>query len=105
MEFSMDQPELRVQPRSGSGRVLVFVVAYRAERHIESLFERVPKELLNSDATAYGGSGLGNYGEVEACAMECHDLPFSVNLTLPPLSVLFLEVPAADTAAENDDAS
>ncbi len=49
MEFPMDEPELRVEQRSDSGRVLVFVVAYRAERHIESLFERVPKELLNSE--------------------------------------------------------
>ncbi len=32
-----------------SGRVLVYVVAYRAERHIETLFERVPRELLNAD--------------------------------------------------------
>ena len=48
MEFPMDEPELRVQQRRDSGRVLVFVVAYRAERHIESVFERVPKELLNN---------------------------------------------------------
>jgi glycosyltransferase involved in cell wall biosynthesis len=49
----MDEPEDRIQQRRESGRVLVFVVAYRAERHIESVFERVPKELLNNDRVRF----------------------------------------------------
>src|SRR3954469_9164168 len=36
-------------PRSGRGRVLVFIVAYEAERHVASVFERIPKELYNND--------------------------------------------------------
>ena len=47
-------------------------------------------ELLNSDATAYGGSGLGNLGEVEARPEPAHGLPFSLDLTLPPLAAIFL---------------
>jgi len=35
-------------PDSRQGRVLVFVVAYEAERHLTSVFQRVPVELLNS---------------------------------------------------------
>jgi 1,4-alpha-glucan branching enzyme len=47
------------------------------------------RELLNSDAQIYGGSGLGNLGGVEAEATSIHARPFSLAITLPPLSVLF----------------
>jgi 1,4-alpha-glucan branching enzyme len=47
------------------------------------------RELLNSDAQIYGGSGLGNLGGVEAEATSIHGRPFSLAITLPPLSVLF----------------
>ena len=47
------------------------------------------KELLNSDAQVYGGSGRGNCGGAEADAAKCHSQPFSVKLTLPPLSASF----------------
>jgi 1,4-alpha-glucan branching enzyme len=46
-------------------------------------------EVLNGDALEYGGSGMGNGGGVEAEATECHGRPYSLELTLPPLSVLF----------------
>jgi 1,4-alpha-glucan branching enzyme len=49
------------------------------------------KELLNSDALEYGGSGIGNMGKVEALPNEFHGRPYSLNLTLPPLSILFLK--------------
>ena len=51
-------------------------------------------ELLNTDATVYGGSGLGNLGSVESTPAPMHGLPCSISLTLPPLSALFLEAPA-----------
>jgi 1,4-alpha-glucan branching enzyme len=46
------------------------------------------KELLNSDAPLYGGSGQGNYGGLEAAPLPIHGLSFSLNVTLPPLGVL-----------------
>ncbi|HEX9615122.1 MAG TPA: alpha amylase C-terminal domain-containing protein, partial [Bacteroidota bacterium] len=49
------------------------------------------KELLNSDAAVYGGSGHGNMGGVEASATGAHGRPFSLELMLPPLSVVFLK--------------
>jgi 1,4-alpha-glucan branching enzyme len=49
------------------------------------------RELLNSDALAYGGSGLGNQGSVVAQAHAAHGRPWSVQLTLPPLAVVFLK--------------
>lgn len=47
------------------------------------------QEVLNSDAETYGGSGLGNLGGVEAVPVDAHGKPYSVVLTLPPLSALF----------------
>lgn len=47
-------------------------------------------ERLNSDAVAYGGTGHGNLGGAVATPVSWHGRPFSLNLTLPPLSVLAL---------------
>ena len=49
------------------------------------------QERLNSDASCYGGSGLGNLGRRVADEAPSHGRPFSLRLTLPPLSVLFLQ--------------
>ncbi len=46
------------------------------------------REILNSDASIYGGSGVGNMGGVEAESAPSHDRPYSLNLTLPPLGVV-----------------
>jgi len=48
-------------------------------------------EVLNSDAREYGGSGQGNLGVVEARPIPFHGRSYSLNLTLPPLSVLFFK--------------
>lgn len=37
----------------GTGRILVFVVAYHARDHIESVFERVPKELFADERVSF----------------------------------------------------
>ena len=47
------------------------------------------KELLNSDAQVYGGSGQGNSGGAEAGPVKWHHEPYSLRLTLPPLSASF----------------
>jgi 1,4-alpha-glucan branching enzyme len=49
------------------------------------------REVLNSDASEFGGSGWGNLGGVEASAVRLHGRPHSVCLTLPPLSTLIFE--------------
>jgi 1,4-alpha-glucan branching enzyme len=49
------------------------------------------KELLNSDAPEYGGSGMGNLEGVQAVERPVHGRPYSLELTLPPLAVLFLK--------------
>jgi 1,4-alpha-glucan branching enzyme len=49
------------------------------------------REVLNSDAREYGGSGMGNLGGVHATAVSAHGRPCSIALTLPPLAVLLFE--------------
>jgi len=49
------------------------------------------KEILNSDAGVYGGSGLGNFGEVRAAPISRHGYPHALTLTLPPLGAIFLK--------------
>ena len=49
------------------------------------------QELLNSDATFYGGSGVGNLGGVNSEDYAYHGLPHSIALRLPPLAILMLK--------------
>ena len=48
------------------------------------------REILNTDAGAFGGSGMGNLGAVTAEEIPCHARPASLRLTLPPLAALYL---------------
>ena len=46
------------------------------------------KEVLNSDAPLYGGSGQGNFGGLTTVPLPMHGRPFSLNMTLPPLGIV-----------------
>jgi 1,4-alpha-glucan branching enzyme len=48
-------------------------------------------ERLNTDATAYGGSGRGNLGAITAGAHASHGQPASAEISLPPLATVFFE--------------
>jgi 1,4-alpha-glucan branching enzyme len=48
-------------------------------------------ELLNSDASVYGGSNVGNAGRVAAADAPSHGYPQSLTLTVPPLGFLLLK--------------
>jgi 1,4-alpha-glucan branching enzyme len=48
------------------------------------------KEILNSDDVKYGGSGVTNDGDLESVPKPWQDQPYSLELTLPPLGVVFL---------------
>jgi 1,4-alpha-glucan branching enzyme len=45
-------------------------------------------EIFNSDAPQYGGSGMGNMGSVECHPIRYHDKNQSINVVLPPLSIV-----------------
>ncbi len=49
------------------------------------------KEVLNSDAQEYGGTGHGNFGGVEAEPIPFHGRHHSLSLTLPPLGIIFFK--------------
>ena len=49
------------------------------------------RELLNSDASLYGGSGVGNLSACETVPVASQGRFQSLELTLPPLGVLMLE--------------
>jgi 1,4-alpha-glucan branching enzyme len=49
------------------------------------------REVINTDATEFGGAGWGNFGGVEAAPVRSHGHRQSVCITLPPLSTLILE--------------
>jgi 1,4-alpha-glucan branching enzyme len=49
------------------------------------------KEMLNSDASLYGGSGQGNFGGLQAAPLPIHGRPFSLNTTLPPLGIVVFQ--------------
>jgi 1,4-alpha-glucan branching enzyme len=48
------------------------------------------REILNTDAADYSGSGMGNAGRVHADDFASHDMPASLSLTLPPLATMLL---------------
>lgn len=47
-------------------------------------------EVLNTDATGYGGSGQGNPAELRTAPVPAHGRPHSLELTLPPLAAIAL---------------
>ena len=49
------------------------------------------REVLNTDGEGYGGSNQGNLGGVAAGPTAWHGLPFSAQITIPPLGVIWLE--------------
>jgi len=46
------------------------------------------REILNSDAAEYGGSGQGNPEGIRARRIPWHGRPYSLEITLPPLAVV-----------------
>ncbi len=47
------------------------------------------EEVFNSEATEFGGTGIGNPGDIMAINKKNHDLDYCFELTLPPLGVCF----------------
>ena len=68
-----------------------FTPVPRQEYRIGVPFGGHYRERLNTDASLYGGSNLGNYGGIVAEAASSHGRPYSLRLTLPPLATVVLE--------------
>ncbi|ORB59609.1 1,4-alpha-glucan branching enzyme [Mycobacteroides saopaulense] len=54
------------------------------------------REVINTDAVQYRGSGVGNLGEVNASANPWHGRPASATLALPPAAAIWLEPVSED---------
>jgi 1,4-alpha-glucan branching enzyme len=81
------------KPKNGAAPLLAVCNFTPVVRHNYSV--GVPqgglwRELLNSDAGAYGGSGVGNFGAVEAAPVPAHGRAHALTLTLPPLGCILL---------------
>lgn len=72
------------------------------------------EEILNSDATVYGGSGLGNMGGLRALNRSFYDkFDYTLSATLPPLGIVVFrkeldenvkEMPDIETATKSKPA-
>jgi 1,4-alpha-glucan branching enzyme len=88
-----------VAPRA-TGDVLAVVCNFTpVTRHNERI--GVPRggywaEVLNSDSREYGGSGQGNLGGLEVSPIPSRGRPYSLNLTLPPLAVVWFNSQSQD---------
>jgi 1,4-alpha-glucan branching enzyme len=49
------------------------------------------REVLNSDAVSYGGSGCGNFGSVTAEDTPSHGYPYSAEIAIPPLATIYFQ--------------
>lgn len=65
-------------------------------------YEGSYKEVLNTDAEEFGGSGMINKRAKRAVKKEWDDRPYSVSITLAPLSVSILEFRPANKTGEKD---
>lgn len=65
-------------------------------------YEGSYKEILNTDAEEFGGSGMVNKRAKRAVKKEWDDRPYSVSITLAPLSVSILEFRPANKTGEKD---
>jgi len=73
-----------------------FTPVVRTNYRIGVPLATVWKEILNSDAHLYGGSGQGNLGAVSASPLPIHGRPFSLSVTLPPLAVVVFQPQPSD---------
>ena len=58
------------------------------------------REIINTDAVEYGGSGMGNLGAVTASPEPSHGQPASALLTLPPLGTIWFVYDGPDSPAD-----
>ncbi|WP_205730118.1 1,4-alpha-glucan branching protein GlgB [Blastococcus sp. TF02-8] len=87
-----DEDEAATAP---AGSALACVVNFSGSPHHEYRIG-LPRpgqwrEVLNSDAEGYGGSGVGNFGGVEAVAEPWHGQPYSATISAPPLGTVWFQ--------------
>ncbi|MBK6327147.1 MAG: 1,4-alpha-glucan branching protein GlgB [Chloroflexi bacterium] len=83
----------RHAPQSNETVLVVcnFTPVVRENYRMGILEEGVYQEIINSDAEKYGGSNITNPGDLHSSPTRWYDQPFSIELTLPPLGVIYLK--------------
>ena len=78
----------------GDGGVIACISNFSAIPHFDYRvglpFAGDWEEVLNTDAEAYGGSGVGNFGQVTAEDVPWHARPASASISVPPLGAVWL---------------
>jgi 1,4-alpha-glucan branching enzyme len=96
----VDQSVLSYLRKDDSGEpvlvVLNFTPVPRGHYIIGVPKEGYWQELLNTDATDYGGSGMGNYGGVQSMNMDAHSFNHAIQITLPPLGAMIFSRKQSD---------
>jgi 1,4-alpha-glucan branching enzyme len=92
--------------RGADGSILVCVANFASVPH-EAYRVGLPqggawREVINTDAAAYGGSGVGNLGTVTADDVVWHGRPASAALRIPPLGALWLR-PESSSATQQGE--
>ena len=59
------------------------------------------KEVLNSDDVQFGGAGRLNSGKIKAIDKKTERMPYSISVTVPPLSTVVLEYDYTDVTPED----
>lgn len=90
-----EQSVLSFLRKSTSGKVLVIVCnmtpVIRHNYRVGVPLGGYYREIINSDAKEYGGSGVGNMGGVWSESIAAHARAHSISITLPSLAIVMLE--------------
>ena len=77
----------------GGDDILACVINFSGAPHHDYRIGLPPagrwRELINTDAATYGGSGVGNLGGVQAVPEPWHGMPASAEISIPPLGALW----------------
>ncbi len=88
---------LSFERRSRSGERIVavfnFTPVVRRGYRVGVSSEGAWREILNTNAAEFGGTGEGNFGGRRADPIAAHGRPWSLELTLPPLAALYFRSP------------
>ena len=92
--------------RDDSGGVIAVAINFspvpRTDFHLGLPHAGRWTEILNTDAEAYGGSGMGNFGTVWATDEGHHGREASAWISLPPLSAVYLRYDGWQDAQERN---
>ncbi|HOG69431.1 MAG TPA: alpha amylase C-terminal domain-containing protein, partial [Fibrobacteraceae bacterium] len=72
--------------------VFNFTPVPRAPYRIGTSARGVWKEIFNSDASLFGGSNLGNLGQVSTQDIPWQNRPWSIEIQLPPLAAVYFKL-------------